>query len=149
MSRCFGGTYHLHLQSWKSAEQETCLATCSRWFLARLIFNSEDGGDTFLRNVGSYTYYTALIPEDGKFPDTVCLYRASWCSGNALYLYLGSAVFKSRSSHRLLWLRFFVVFLSPYRQISEEYLDQATTISFQIHSSSLFTSHRTIQLTAL
>jgi hypothetical protein len=25
-----------------------------RWFLARLIFNPENGGDTFLRNNGSY-----------------------------------------------------------------------------------------------
>jgi hypothetical protein len=28
-------------------------ATCSRWFLARGFFYPEDGGDTFLRNVGS------------------------------------------------------------------------------------------------
>jgi hypothetical protein len=33
-----------------------CLA---RWFLARLILDPEDGGDTFLRKVG---YYTALCP---------------------------------------------------------------------------------------
>jgi hypothetical protein len=44
-----------------------CLATCSRWFLIRLIFNPENGGDTFLRNVGSYTGYTTLFPEDGNF----------------------------------------------------------------------------------
>jgi hypothetical protein len=30
-------------------------ATCSRWFLARGFFYPEDGGDTFLRNVDSYT----------------------------------------------------------------------------------------------
>jgi hypothetical protein len=29
-------------------------ATCSRWFLARGFFYPEDGGDTFLRNVGSH-----------------------------------------------------------------------------------------------
>jgi hypothetical protein len=32
------------------------------WFLTRLIFDLEDGGDTFLRNVGSYTDYTAPYP---------------------------------------------------------------------------------------
>jgi hypothetical protein len=30
------------------------------WILARLIFDPEDGDDTFLRKVGSYTDYTAL-----------------------------------------------------------------------------------------
>jgi hypothetical protein len=38
-------------------------------FLAWLIFDSEDGGDTLLRNVGSYTDY---IPEDGKFHNQGC-----------------------------------------------------------------------------
>jgi hypothetical protein len=62
MSRRLGGTYHVHLQGRKSTEQETneSLATYSRWLLARLIFDPEDVGDTFLRNVGSCTYYTTL-----------------------------------------------------------------------------------------
>jgi hypothetical protein len=34
----------------------------ARWLLALLIFDLEDGGDTFLRNVGSHTDYTALCP---------------------------------------------------------------------------------------
>jgi hypothetical protein len=34
----------------------------ARWFLARLIFEPEDG-DTFLRNVGSHTDYTVLYKE--------------------------------------------------------------------------------------
>jgi hypothetical protein len=34
-------------------------ATCSRWFLARGIFYPEDGGDTFLRKVGSHNIYTS------------------------------------------------------------------------------------------
>jgi hypothetical protein len=34
-----------------------------RWFLARLIFGSENGGDTFFRNVGLYTDYTAVYPK--------------------------------------------------------------------------------------
>jgi hypothetical protein len=37
-------------------------ATCSRWFLARGFFCPEDGGDTFLRNVGSHKNYTAPHP---------------------------------------------------------------------------------------
>jgi hypothetical protein len=39
-----------------------CPATCSRWFIARLIFDPEDRGYTFLRNVGLYTEYTVLCP---------------------------------------------------------------------------------------
>jgi hypothetical protein len=37
----------------------------SRWlrlFLVRLILNPEDGYDTFRRNIGPHTYYTALYP---------------------------------------------------------------------------------------
>jgi hypothetical protein len=37
-------------------------ATCSRWFLARGFFYPEDGGDTFLRNVGSHKICTAPHP---------------------------------------------------------------------------------------
>jgi hypothetical protein len=36
--------------------------TCSRWFLARGFFYPEDGGDMFLRNVGSHKIYTAPHP---------------------------------------------------------------------------------------
>jgi hypothetical protein len=36
-------------------------ATCSSWFLARGFFNPEDGGDTFLRNVGAHKIYTAFF----------------------------------------------------------------------------------------
>jgi hypothetical protein len=35
---------------------------CSRLFLARGYFYPEDGGDTFLRNVGSHKIYTASYP---------------------------------------------------------------------------------------
>jgi hypothetical protein len=37
-------------------------ATCSRWLLACGFFFPEDGGDTFLRNVGSHKIYTAPHP---------------------------------------------------------------------------------------
>jgi hypothetical protein len=32
-----------------------------------VIFDPEDGGDTFLRNVGSFTDYTALYPRIWQF----------------------------------------------------------------------------------
>jgi hypothetical protein len=38
------------------------LHICSRWFLARGFFYPEDGGDIFLRNVGSHKIYTAPHP---------------------------------------------------------------------------------------
>jgi hypothetical protein len=47
VNRRFRGTYRLHLQG-------CLLVTCSGWFLARGSFCPEDGGDTFLRNVGSH-----------------------------------------------------------------------------------------------
>jgi hypothetical protein len=40
----------------------TASPPAARWFLARLIFDPEDGSDTFFRNVGSHTDYTALYP---------------------------------------------------------------------------------------
>jgi hypothetical protein len=46
----FGGTYRL------------AAATCSRWFLSRGFFYPEDGGYTFLRNVGSHKNYKAPHP---------------------------------------------------------------------------------------
>jgi hypothetical protein len=41
------------------------LGTAARFFLARLIFDHEVGGDTFLRNVGSHKATRCIIPEDG------------------------------------------------------------------------------------
>jgi hypothetical protein len=41
---------------------ETTYPPAPRWFLPRLFFDPEDGVDTFLRNVGSPTDYTALYP---------------------------------------------------------------------------------------
>jgi hypothetical protein len=66
MNRRFGGTNHFHLQSLKSAKQETSVLAGSdlltHCFLTRLIFDPEVGGDAFLRNVDSTTDYTALYP---------------------------------------------------------------------------------------
>jgi hypothetical protein len=52
MNRRLGGNYNLQF-----LESRYLLA---HWFLARMIFDPEDGGDTFLRNVGSYTDCTTL-----------------------------------------------------------------------------------------
>jgi hypothetical protein len=38
------------------------LPPAQRWFLARGFFYPEDGGDKFLRNVGSHKIYTAPHP---------------------------------------------------------------------------------------
>jgi hypothetical protein len=38
------------------------LLATSRWFLARGFFYPQDGGDTFLRNVGSHNIYTVPHP---------------------------------------------------------------------------------------
>jgi hypothetical protein len=58
VNRRFGGTYRLHLQGRNIRKR----ATCSCWFLVREFFYSEDGGDTFLRNVDSYKIYMAPQP---------------------------------------------------------------------------------------
>jgi hypothetical protein len=41
---------------------ETYQQPATRWFLVRLFFDHEDGGDIFFRNVCSRTDYTALCP---------------------------------------------------------------------------------------
>jgi hypothetical protein len=47
-------------------------ATCSRWFLVRGFYYPEDGGDTFLRNVGSiHKLYKA--PYSRRRHSSLCL----------------------------------------------------------------------------
>jgi hypothetical protein len=53
VNRRFGGKYRLHLQGRKIRERGTSV---SRWL------HTEDGGNTFLRNIGSYKIYTAPHP---------------------------------------------------------------------------------------
>jgi hypothetical protein len=66
VNRRFGGTCSRHLQGRKLRERGTSVsqsaATCSRWFLFRGFFYPEDGGDTFLRSVGSHKIYTVQHP---------------------------------------------------------------------------------------
>jgi hypothetical protein len=56
-----------------SEEHVAVLATCfTRRFLAQLIFDPEDGGDMFLRNVaGILTDYTPLHPRRQNSPNFV------------------------------------------------------------------------------
>jgi hypothetical protein len=57
MNRLFIGTYLLHLQGRKFSERRAIV------ILARGFFYLENGGDTFLRNVGSFhRLYTAPHP---------------------------------------------------------------------------------------
>jgi hypothetical protein len=53
VNRRFGGKYRLHFQGRKIRERGTSV---SRWL------HTEDGDDTFLRNVGSHTIYTTPHP---------------------------------------------------------------------------------------
>jgi hypothetical protein len=56
----FGRTSHLHFQGWR-AWTAYCLLHAS--FLLGILFNPEDGGDMFLRNVGWFsTDYIAIYP---------------------------------------------------------------------------------------
>jgi hypothetical protein len=70
MKQRFGGTY---LPS----------RLLARWFLTLLIFDPEDGSDTFLRNVCSYTDYTA--PEDVNFQCIQTNYKLRGLSPRANY----------------------------------------------------------------
>jgi hypothetical protein len=58
-----------------------CLSPSSRWFLARLIFDPEDGGDTLLRNVGSCTDYTALYPRRWQFSKVISVQNITELTG--------------------------------------------------------------------
>jgi hypothetical protein len=58
MTRRFGGSYRLHLQG------ERVQADTEHWFALYLLVlvHPEDGGDTILRNVGSYKSHMASSP---------------------------------------------------------------------------------------
>jgi hypothetical protein len=77
VNRRFGGTYGLHLHGrkireggtsvrrWLQAEFSTGSSVCSHLLTlvprSRILY-PEDGGDTFLRNVGSHKIFTAPHP---------------------------------------------------------------------------------------
>jgi hypothetical protein len=92
VDRRFGGTYRLHIQGRKIRERGTSFrrwlqteppvgnnqlyknktggsvaTTCLCWFLTHRFFYPEDGGDTFLRSVGSQKIYTAPHPRRRHF----------------------------------------------------------------------------------
>jgi hypothetical protein len=122
MNRRFGGTYHLYLQGRKSAKQNNQRAQLPSYLLSWLIFNPEDGGDTFLRNVSTYMDYTVLYSRrwqlsvtvlppvyfnslNNRFLATNYTYHAGTTTTNALpclkgvsnYVYMISVVFVNRS----------------------------------------------------
>jgi hypothetical protein len=60
VNRRFGGTYRLHLKGRKIRERGTSVRR--RLQSAADFFYPEDGGDTFLRNVGLHKINAALHP---------------------------------------------------------------------------------------
>jgi hypothetical protein len=62
--------YQTHLRGGKSGNQAWSPAT--RWFLDQLIFDPENGGDTFLRNIGSLRTTQRYIPEDSNIYNYRC-----------------------------------------------------------------------------
>jgi hypothetical protein len=72
--------------------------------------------------------------------DTIsqCFLSVGWCSGYVLCRYFGGVRFESRPRHRLSWLKYFLVFLNPFRKIPEQYHYSDATVSFQIFSNSSF-----------
>jgi hypothetical protein len=65
VNRHFRGTYRLHLQGrkihkWGTSMSRWLQTAC--WFITHGFFYLEDGGDTFLRNIGSHKIYTVLHP---------------------------------------------------------------------------------------
>jgi hypothetical protein len=68
-------------------------------------------------------------------------YGTGWCSGDVSDLYLGSARFDVWSGNRPAWLRLFMAFLSPSRQVPREHHEYPTAISFQILFNALLLKH--------
>jgi hypothetical protein len=67
--------------------------------------------------------------------------RGGWCSGNVLQLYFGATLFESRPGHRLSWLKFFALFLTPPCKCRYK-----TSIGLRpIFSNLSFISHLTIR----
>jgi hypothetical protein len=55
-----------------------------------------------------------------------------WRSGYLIGSYLGASQFETQLVQRLSWLRIYVIFLSPYRQMPGFYLDSGTTDSLNL-----------------
>jgi hypothetical protein len=60
LNRPFRGTYYLHLQGRKSAEEEIILQHMARKISAKLIFDPEERGVRYHRKISSNADYTAL-----------------------------------------------------------------------------------------
>jgi hypothetical protein len=82
-----------------------CPATCSRWFLARGFFYPEDGGKTFLRNVGSHKIYTAPHPKDGILRDITYSQQISVTDLYAFVAVIGETGHDRKPSMKLCWTK--------------------------------------------
>jgi hypothetical protein len=67
----FGGTYPLHLLSWKAKQKKK---TAGRWKLS-LLFDLGDGGDVFLRNVGLSELHSVTTQKTALF---VFIFATAW-----------------------------------------------------------------------
>jgi hypothetical protein len=109
--------YIIGLHLWLAA------ATCSSWFLASGFFYPEDGGDTFLRNVGSHKIYTAPHPRRRHSSNlhtfemlhntridlqdwvtTMQVHITGLGQGKILSLVIATLDAKSRNFKRLIWI---------------------------------------------
>jgi hypothetical protein len=75
-------------------------------------------------------------------PNNFCLTGSS--KGNALEQHLWCTRFEAQPRHRLSWLRFFGLLLSPSTEIPGHYLAEAKTSSFQTPSNSSLFMYRPI-----
>jgi hypothetical protein len=82
------------------SEERITQSPAARWFLARLIFHFEDGGDTFLRNVGSHTDTRRYIPKDGN----IHTYRCENLKSYIQTIVLQNIAFEIRSD-KLKWIK--------------------------------------------
>jgi hypothetical protein len=73
-NRRFGGRYHPHHQGENNQQTESTLAIARDCNIPQRILQPDDGGDTFLRNFGSYKSHKATHPRRHSSTDqVVCL----------------------------------------------------------------------------
>jgi hypothetical protein len=89
LNQRFEGTYQLHLEGKKSLP--------ARCFIARLISDPEDGGDTFLRNISSNTENTELYPRRWQHSSRLCLLSVSFWLHSRLTLKMNETFFPETS----------------------------------------------------
>jgi hypothetical protein len=123
---------------WEQSTEKNVRIFWVLWLL-NLILDPEEGGNTFLRNIcnpitdyttrlptvtKSSVFYRYLDPYQHTRKNGICVVKfqvpkdaTSYSRGNSAGLYSGDTRLKSWSGHRLSWLKFAVVVLSPSRQM--------------------------------